>query len=295
MSTSSVSASSQPIVLTSAFELDFVNGKRPKDEAAKLIAAFLPGLPVLQASEYSGDVVLISGANKGIGYEAAKVLGSKGLKVLLGCRDAERGKAAEKQLQDENKSGSFHFVELDVTSEQSIAAAVEHISKVHGHLDVLINNAGIIADFNPPSEADSGRIRKVFETNVFGVMLLTKAFLPLLQKSSHPRVVNVSSGMGCLSAMTQPTGSYSQMNVNSYCSSKAALNMSTLLLANEMRSKHPNMRVNAIDPGYTATDLNGNSGPQTQLEGTEAMVTASLLNSQGPSGTIFNRYGYLAW
>jgi NAD(P)-dependent dehydrogenase (short-subunit alcohol dehydrogenase family) len=220
---------------------------------------------------------LIIGANKGLGYETARRLLATGHDVWVGARDATLGEKAAAEL-------GARFVQLDVTSDSSVAAAVQTV----GELDVLINNAGISggwADTGDPSAAD---VQRVFETNVFGAVRVFHAFLPALERSANPVVVNVSSGLGSIAGTLR--GDYPRTPV-AYGSSKAAVNMLTVQWARA----HPRLRVNVADPGYTATDLNGNSGPQTVTEGTDAIVQLAAIGPDGPTATYVNRFGAVDW
>ena len=238
------------------------------------------------------DVVLITGANKGIGFEVARQLAQRGMQVLLGSRVASRGQDAVNTLRGEGLS-NVDMVEIDVTKETSIAKAVALVQSRFGLLDVLINNAGIAADRQLPSEATQGNLRYTFDTNFFGVVAVTQAFLPLLRASGNGRIINVSSGLGSLTQHSDPNWQYGGINVLSYCASKTALNAFSVLLAKELRDS--NIKVNVADPGYTATDLNDNSGTQTVAEGSEAIVSLATAPPDGPSGTYIDRAGTVPW
>ncbi len=238
------------------------------------------------------DVVLITGANKGIGFEVARQLAGQGIRVLLGSRDAARGQAAVQALQAEGLS-NVEPIEIDVTRQESIEAAAAIVEQRFGVLDVLINNAGIIVDQAVPSQATQDALRKTFDTNFFGAIAVAQAFLPLLRKSANARLINVSSGLGSIALHSDPKSPYFSYNILAYCSSKTALNAFSVLLANELRES--GIKVNAVDPGYTATDLNNNSGPQTIAEGSEAIVALALAGSDGPTGGYIDRHGTLPW
>jgi NAD(P)-dependent dehydrogenase (short-subunit alcohol dehydrogenase family) len=238
------------------------------------------------------DVVLITGANKGIGFEVARQLAGKGMQVLLGSRVPSRGQDAVNQLHSEGLSNT-EFIELDVTKETSIAKAVALVQSRFGVLDVLINNAGIAADRQLPSEATQGNLRYTFDTNFFAAVAVTQAFLPLLHASANGRIINVSSGLGSLTLHSDPNWQYGHINVLSYCASKSALNAFSVLLAKELRDS--SIKVNVADPGYTATDLNNNSGTQTVAEGSEAIVTLATAPADGPFGTYIDRAGAVPW
>ena len=228
--------------------------------------------------------IFITGANKGLGYEAARRLKEQGHKVYIGARDKGRGEAAAKALNAE-------FIQCDVTNDASVAAAAKEIAKREGHLDVLINNAGVSGGFAKPEEVSAKMMLETYDTNVFGIVRVTNAFLPLLQKSPAPVIVNVSSGLGSFSRVHDTSIIESKVVNLHYNSSKSAVNMMTVQYAKAF----PNMRINSVDPGYTATDLNHNSGPQTVTEGTDAMVKLATIGSDGPTGSYFDRHGRMEW
>ncbi|WP_345629166.1 SDR family oxidoreductase [Rugosimonospora acidiphila] len=226
---------------------------------------------------------LITGANKGLGFETARQLSAAGHTVYVGSRDAERGRRAAERL-------GVRWVPLDITDDASVEAAAKTI-EADGGLDILVNNAGVeerTPDMSVlgPSEITVDIMRKTFETNVFGLVRVTNAFLPLLGRSAAPVVVNVSSGLGSL---TQ-TAAYPYPGV-AYPASKAAVNMITVQYAKAF----PNMRINAVDPGFTATDLNGRAGTQTVEEGAEIIVRMAQVGADGPTGGYFAASGPVAW
>src|SRR4051812_5475685 len=199
------------------------------------------------------STILITGANKGLGYEAARRLLGDGHDVWMAARDAGRGRAAAEAL-------GGRFVALDVTDDASVAAAAETV----GALDVLINNAGISGGRRPVPEITPEDVGRVLETNVPGIVRVTRAFLPLLERSPNPVIVNVSSGMGSITVTSDPQRVESTIVSIAYPASKTAVNMMTTQYAKAF----PGIRINAVDPGYTATDFNGHSGYQTVEEGT---------------------------
>jgi NAD(P)-dependent dehydrogenase (short-subunit alcohol dehydrogenase family) len=228
---------------------------------------------------------LITGANKGLGREAARQLVAAGHTVFVGARDADRGRAAAVAV-------GGRYIPLDVTSDESVRAAAKLIEAEIGHLDVLINNAGISGTgFRPAGETTADDMQVLYATNVFGVVRVTQAFLPLLCNSAAPVIVNVSSGMGSFAITTDPTRFESTLLGLAYPSSKAALNMVTTMYA----KAYPGMRINAVDPGYTATDLNGHRGTQTVEEGARAIVTMAQITADGPTGTFSDAAGAVAW
>ncbi|RYX84372.1 SDR family oxidoreductase [bacterium] len=236
-------------------------------------------------------VALITGANKGIGLEIARQLGQNGLTVLVGARDAGRGEEATQTLQSEGVDA--RFVAIDVNDQSSIEAAAKTIESDFGRLDVLVNNAGVALESTGASEASLEVVRRTFDTNFFGVVAVTQALLPLIRKSESGRIVNVSSGLGSLTQLSDPSNQYYAVNPFGYNASKSALNAFTVSLAKELRDT--NIKVNSADPGYTATDLNGNSGPQTIPEGAQSSVTLALLPDDGPTGGFFEAKGPVAW
>jgi len=229
-------------------------------------------------------ITLITGANKGLGREAARRLIEAGHTVYLGARDAERGAVAAAAL-------GATFVQIDVTDDDSVAAAMKTIDDAAGRLDVLINNAGIAGGRAAPADVTADDLRRVYETNVFGLVRVTHAALPLLQRSTAPVIVNVSSGLGSLGVITNPERMESKYPALAYGSSKTAVVALTVQYAKAL----PHMRVNAVDPGYTGTDLNGNTGPQTVAEGTDTMVRLAAIGPDGPTGGFFDRHGTVPW
>jgi NAD(P)-dependent dehydrogenase (short-subunit alcohol dehydrogenase family) len=230
-------------------------------------------------------IALITGANKGIGLETARLLGALGHTVLLGCRDAERGRAAEAELRA--GGADAHALALDVTDEDSILAAAKRIEADYGHLDILVNNAGIVlADgVGRPSDTTLATLRTVFETNVFGVVAVTNAMLPLLRKAPAARVVNVSSEVGSITSMTNPESPLWNLVSVPYPASKTALNMVTAMYAKELAGTP--ILVNAANPGYCATDLNGHHGFREARQGAEVSVHLATLPAGGPSGQLW--------
>jgi NAD(P)-dependent dehydrogenase (short-subunit alcohol dehydrogenase family) len=234
---------------------------------------------------------LITGANKGIGKDIARQLGALGMTVLVGARDAGRGEEAAAELRA--GGADAHAVTLDVTDPATINAAAAKIESDYGRLDVLVNNAGIALDRGPSSASEIEDLRRTYETNVFGVFSVTKAFVPLLQKSEGGRIVNVSSGLGSLTGNSDPNWEFAGVKPLAYNSSKAALNMMTIIFAAEL--KDTPIKVNAADPGYCATDLNGHSGPRTVAQGATVAVYLATLPADGPTGGFFDENGAVPW
>ena len=239
-------------------------------------------------------IALITGANKGIGFEIARQLGAKGLIVLLSARNQARGDDAARRLQSEGISASA--VHLDVTDQATINSAAYFIDETYGKLDILVNNAGISLKEGrvPPSELDVEVFRKTYETNVFGVFAVTKTMLPLLRRSDAGRIVNLSSPMGSLTLNSDPQSFYAQMPpLLAYCSSKTAVNAVTVFFANELRQT--NIKVNSVSPGYVATDLNDHNGFLTPQQGATLPVTFATLPADGPTGGFFEGNGGVPW
>lgn len=237
----------------------------------------------------TSTIALVTGANKGLGRETVRRLASKGWQVFLGARDVTRGEATAAEFVTNGLD--VRFVPLDVTSDASVAAAADTVKAVTGRLDVLINNAGIGGPRTAPADTRPDELREVFETNVFGPIRVTNAFLPLLRVSEHPRIVMVSSGVGSIATVTDPKWQGLLPPALGYPTTKAALNMLSTMYASGL----PDIRVNAVDPGYTATDLNGNSGFQTVAEGTDAVVAMATIERDGPTGGFFDRMGTTPW
>ncbi|MFG2110896.1 SDR family oxidoreductase [Micromonospora chersina] len=245
-------------------------------------------------------IALITGANKGIGLATARQLGARGMTVLVGARDAARGREAADKLRAEGVDA--RFVPLEVTDAASVAAAAELVEREYGHLDVLVNNAGVVrADgAGLPSQTTLDTLREVYETNVFGVVAVTNALLPLLRRAPAARIVNVSSEVGSIAVMTDPQGALFALTSIPYPSSKTALNMITAMYAKELRDSP--IKVNAANPGYCATDLNHHSGFRTPEEGAEVSVHLATLPAHAPSGLLWGYqmdagggYGVLPW
>jgi NAD(P)-dependent dehydrogenase (short-subunit alcohol dehydrogenase family) len=229
---------------------------------------------------------LITGANKSIGFEAARQLLQQGYHVYLGSRDAQNGQQAVDQLQAEGLH-EVELLQLDVADSASIAAARAALGQKTDVLDVLINNAGILGGMSQPATSTSvSTIKEVFDTNVFGVIAVTQAFLDLLRKSPAPRIVNVTSGLGSLTLHNDPTWKYYHVKGAAYQPSKAALNAYTIMLAYELRDTP--FKVNAVDPGYTATDFNHHSGPGTVQDAAARLVKAAVLGPDGPTSQFFS-------
>jgi NAD(P)-dependent dehydrogenase (short-subunit alcohol dehydrogenase family) len=231
------------------------------------------------------NIALITGANKGIGFETARLLGARDMTVLVGARDPELGRKATQALRD--GGADAHYVLLDVTDEKTVQEAAAWIEAEYGRLDVLINNAGIARGdgTGKPSETTLETLRTVYETNVFGVVAVTNAMLPLLRQAPAARIVNVSSEVGSIASMTNPASPLFAMASVPYPSSKTALNMITAMYAKELADTP--IKVNAANPGYCATDLNGNRGFRTPEQGADVSVHLATLPADGPTGQLW--------
>ncbi len=226
---------------------------------------------------------LITGANKGLGFETARRLVGAGHTVHAAGRDPQRVRTAAEQL------GARALV-LDVTDDASVAAAAKTVEAAGG-LDVLINNAGIDISTGSAADLTADELRTTFETNVFGLVRVTHAFLPLLRRSAAPVLVNISSGLASKTLVSTPgTATHSYPGV-SYPASKAAVNMITVQYAKAF----PEIRVNCVEPGFTATDLNENRGTQTVEQGAEIIVRMAQVGPDGPTGTYSDAEGPLPW
>lgn len=240
-------------------------------------------------------IALVTGGNKGIGREIATQLADLGHTVIIGSRNLASGDETAAELRKDGKNVTA--VALDVTDAASVAAAAGTIASQHGHLDALINNAGIShqpgADFagQLPRSADVDHVRYVFETNVFGVITVTTAFLPLLRRSDSPRIVNVSSSAGSLAAISDFNNT--DPIALGYVPSKTALTAVTMMYARDLVAEH--ILVNAVCPGFVATDLNGHNGVLTPAEGARSAVRMATIAADGPTGTFTDVDGPVAW
>lgn len=229
---------------------------------------------------------LITGSNKGIGFETAKLLLQKGLFVYMGSRDQGKGNEAVKELNN-NGFQNVKAVVLDVTDFETILATKKIIEKEQEKLDVLINNAGILGNV-PQSAADVSMdvLKEVYATNVYGVIRVTQIFLDLLKKSDEPRIVNVSSSLGSLTLHSDPDYQFYKVKPFAYNSSKTALNMFTVHLAYEL--KDTVFKVNAVCPGYTDTDFGNHIGTGKVEEAGKRIVKYALIDNDGPTGKFFS-------
>ncbi|MBX9689376.1 MAG: SDR family oxidoreductase [Candidatus Obscuribacterales bacterium] len=240
----------------------------------------------------ASKVALISGANKGIGKEAARQLGKQGFKVYLGSRDLTRGEAAAKELQAEGVEAEA--IQLDVTKQSSVDKAIAEIAAKHAALDVLVNNAGILKDRAIGiEESDIADVEATMQTNFYGPLRLLKAATPLLEKSKSAKVVNVSSTLGSLAKASDPASPFAEFRYVGYNCSKAALNMLTILSAGSLAAK--GIKVNSVCPGYVATDINQNQGYRTVEQGAQIIVKMATSGDDGPSGGYHDDAGSIPW
>lgn len=261
----------------------------------------------MRCRELTTKIALITGANKGIGFETAHQLGALGMTVLVGARDLTRGREAERVLRE--AGADAFFVPLDVTDERYIAQSARWIEENYGRLDILVNNAGtatVAHRRSVPSTTSLDDMRAVYEINVFGVIAVTNAMLPLLRLAPAARIVNVSSEVGSISAQTDPTRPLGQMPASAqYSSSKTALNMITAMYAKELRDTP--IKVNAANPGFTSTDFSDHRGFRSAAQGAEPSVHLATLPDDGPSGILWGHiwtrpdgvgdddYGPISW
>ncbi|MFC8435115.1 SDR family oxidoreductase [Streptomyces sp. NPDC057253] len=236
-------------------------------------------------------IALVTGANKGIGFEIAAGLGARGWSVGVGARDGRRRQDAVAKLR---AGGADAFgVPLDVTDAGSVASAVQLIEERAGRLDVLVNNAGVAGGWpEEPTSIDLGTVRRLLETNVLGVIRVTNAMLPLLLRSAHPRIVNQSSHVGSLTLQTTPGVDLGGIS-GAYAPTKTYLNAVTIQYAKELSGT--NVLINNACPGYVATDLNGFSGTQTPEQGAAIAVRLATLPDDGPTGQQFDDSGVVPW
>jgi len=241
--------------------------------------------------EKAKKVALITGANKGIGFEVARQIARAGWTVIAAARNEALGSQAAAKLQAEGLD--VHFVHLDLDAHETALTAAETIRNRFGKLDLLINNAAMASKGDgPPSKVDIEAVKAVMDTNYVGSVAVTQAMLPLLERAGKAQIINVSSELGSVSLHNDPDWKYAPVKLLAYCASKAALNMFTVQLAYEFRDG--NIAVNSVNPGYTATDLNGHSGHQAVEEGAAEIVRAALLDPP-VTGKFLETGGELSW
>ena len=245
------------------------------------------------------ELVLVTGANKGLGKETARQLACRGMTVLLGSRDLDRGRRAAGELTDSTGAdgGAVLPIQLDVTDPDSVKAAVEQVHAAHGRLDALVNNAGIFAGARA-ADTTVTQLRDLFEVNVFGVVTVTHAFLPLLAKSAAPRIVNVSSTTASLTLTADGADIPGDASTRlAYASAKAALNMLTVQYAKAFRAEPElaHILVNSAVPGWTATDINNHRGIRPVHDGARIIADLAALPADGPTGGCFDDQGPVPW
>jgi NAD(P)-dependent dehydrogenase (short-subunit alcohol dehydrogenase family) len=231
-------------------------------------------------------LALVTGANKGIGFAIAKGLRSQGVDVIIGSRDRNRGSEAALALDAD-------FVQLDVTDDESVALAAGEVESRGSALDILVNNAGVLLelDYRDPASVPIDLVRRTYDTNVFGVIRVTNAFLPLLRRAPAARIVNVSSRLASLTRTLGGTPSH--LIFLAYNSSKTALNAVTLQYALALRET--SIKINAVDPGHSATDINGHMGDRPPSEAARLPVRLALLPDDGPTGAFISNDGEVPW
>ncbi len=239
----------------------------------------------------NGSVALVTGANRGLGFGIARRIGETGATVLVGVRDPNRGAVAANALSAAGLKAIF--VRLDVTEITIIEAAARTIEERFGRLDILFNNAAISTEVDvPPSLSPLADVRRVFDTNVFGAIAVTQTMLPLLRKSEHGRIVNVSGALGSLTLHSDPDWEFRKFNILGYNASKTALNAFTVFLANELRDTP--IKVNSVSPGSVRTDLN-KAGAMDPYDAAEGLMWLATLPSDGPTGGFFRGRDMIPW
>ena len=237
-------------------------------------------------------IALITGANKGIGFEISRQLADRNTKILVGARDEGKGMDARNKLRGDGCDA--HFVNIDVNNPSSIKSSIQHIDTQFKRLDILVNNAGILID--PQTnylELDLDTLNQTLVTNTFGPMLLGQASVPLMKRNNFGRIVNMSSTLGSLTDMANPNSDYAGVLAPAYRLSKTLLNGITILLANEVRGT--NILVNATCPGWVRTDMGGNEAPLSPAQGAETPVWLATLPDNGPTGGFFREKQPVAW
>jgi NAD(P)-dependent dehydrogenase (short-subunit alcohol dehydrogenase family) len=238
-------------------------------------------------------LAFITGANKGIGLEVARQLGATGIIVLIGARDTARADAAVTALK--NDGINAHPVEIDVNSEASVIAAAKKIANDHGRIDILVNNAGIMTETTAgtrPKDLTLDTLKQTFETNVFGAFAVIKHFVPLLKRSRAPRIINVSSTLGSLTAMSDRAHPMHGVNLAAFSASKSALNALTVALAKDLAADR--ITVNSVCPGWIKQDMGGECAPRNATQGASIVVTLAT-SGNPPTGTFVDENGSVAW
>lgn len=238
-------------------------------------------------------IALVTGANKGIGFETAKQLAELGHYVYLGCRNLLLGQQAVDNLHELGLTNT-EVIQIDITKNETISEARNQIETKSNHLDILVNNAGILGTVPQPARTVSvDEIRRIFDTNFFGTIKVTQEFLPLLEKSEMGRIVNVTSDLSSLTLHSDPTWKYYPFKSAGYSISKTALNGYTIMLAFGLNDT--NIKVNAVNPGHTATDFNNHRGDKKPDQTAQVIIKYATLDKDGPSGKFFNEDGEMPW
>jgi NAD(P)-dependent dehydrogenase (short-subunit alcohol dehydrogenase family) len=245
-----------------------------------------------RGNSVAGRIAVVTGANRGLGFEISRQLGLKGITIIAGTRQGADGARAVERLKDEGINA--HSIILDVTEPSTVEALPRLLNVQFGHIDILINNAGVLIDSGVPlSDLDEGVLRATFETNVFGAFVVTRALLPLIRKSSFGRIVNMSSSLGSLASIGDPNSPFYQVVCPAYQMSKAALNALTVVFAKEL--KDTNIKVNSACPGWVRTDLGTERAPLSVEEGADTPVWLATLPDDGPTGGFFNSRRPMPW
>lgn len=246
----------------------------------------------MAATRATGKVALITGANRGIGFEVARQLGALGATVVIGSRRKTRGSEAESKLRAQKIDA--RAIKLDVTEQSTIDAAAHQINREFGRLDVLVNNAAVLLDDASPSQLDIATLRWTYETNFFGTFAVTKAMIPLLRKAEAGRIANLSSGLASLTQISDPNYEFHyQVRLFAYNSSKVALNAMTVAFAHEL--KDTCVKINAVDPGLVPTEMTHFRGTRTVEQGARVVVRFATLRADGPTGGYFDEDGIVPW
>ncbi|MGZ8410156.1 MAG: SDR family oxidoreductase [Hyphomicrobium sp.] len=245
-----------------------------------------------RSSGVAGRIALVTGANRGLGFEISRQLGLKGIIIVAGAREGADGASAVERLRGEGIKA--HSVILDVTERSTVDVLPQLLEVQFGGLDILVNNAGILIDDGiAPSELDGETLRRTFETNVFGAFTVTQALLPLIRKSSFGRIVNMSSSLGSLATIGDPTSPIHQVVCPAYQASKSALNALTVLFAKEL--KDTAIKVNSACPGWVRTGLGSERAPLSAEEGADTPVWLATLPADGPTDGFFNSRRPMPW
>jgi NAD(P)-dependent dehydrogenase (short-subunit alcohol dehydrogenase family) len=245
-----------------------------------------------RGNSVAGRIAVVTGANRGLGFEISRQLGLKGITIIAGTRQGADGARAVERLKDEGINA--HSIILDVTEPSTVEALPRLLNVQFGHIDILINNAGVLIDSGVPlSDLDEGVLRATFETNVFGAFVVTRALLPLIRKSSFGRIVNMSSSLGSLASIGDPNSPFYQVVCPAYQMSKAALNALTVVFAKEL--KDTNIKVNSACAGWVRTDLGTERAPLSVEEGADTPVWLATLPDDGPTGGFFNSRRPAPW